>query len=182
MSESDNKADARKLADTVLQQEARIELLESTIQAQRNNLFEEKQKIEQLERRGTRDKAKFFGLSMGGLTGLSLIACLALYGCPQYNVWQKTLQGKAELKQAEWNRQIKIQEANAIQESSKALAKAEVERAKGVAQANQIIGDSLKNNESYLRYLYIQGLQDKDNNIIYVPTEAGLPILEAGKR
>jgi hypothetical protein len=30
--------------------------------------------------------------------------------------------------------------------------------------------------------LWIQGLQDKDNNTIYVPTEAGLPILEAGKR
>ena len=34
-----------------------------------------------------------------------------------------------------------------------------------------------------LKYLYIDGLKDKDNvTTIYVPTEAGLPILEAGKR
>ena len=43
-------------------------------------------------------------------------------------------------------------------DSAKLLADAEVERAKGVAQANAIIGDSLKNNEEYLRYLYINGI------------------------
>ena len=42
----------------------------------------------------------------------------------------------------------------------KALAQAEIERAKGVAEANRIIGDSLKGNESYLRYLWISGLKD----------------------
>lgn len=105
-----------------------------------------------------------------------------MYGCPKYFVWQKELAGQVELKEAEWNRQIAIQEANATMESAKMLAAAEIERAKGVAEANKIIGTSLKNNEEYLRYLYIQGLQDKDNNIIYVPTEVGLPILEDGKR
>ena len=112
---------------------------------------------------------------------LSVIA-IPLFGLPLYNVWQKELSGKAELKNSEWSRKIAIEEAKAKLEASKSLAKAEIERAKGVAEANKIIGSSLKNNESYLRYLYIQGLQDKDNNIIYVPTEAGLPILEAGKR
>lgn len=90
--------------------------------------------------------------------------------------------GKADLAEATYNRKIKVLEAEAKKESAKMLAEAEVERAKGVAEANKIIGESLKNNDSYLRYLWIQGLQDKDNNTIYVPTEAGLPILEAGKR
>lgn len=59
----------------------------------------------------------------------------------------------------------------------------EVNRAMGVAKANAIIGDSLKNNESYLRWLYIEGLKEKvGSEVIYVPTEAGLPILEAGHR
>lgn len=62
------------------------------------------------------------------------------------------------------------------------LAAAEVERAKGVAEANRIIGESLKNNEGYLRYLWIQGLQDGSSEVIYVPTEASLPILEATRR
>lgn len=98
---------------------------------------------------------------------------------PTYNVWQKGLKGQAELKQAEWNRQIAVKEAEAKLDSAKSLAMAEVERAKGVAQANTIIGESLRENESYLRYLWIQGLHDGSSEIIYVPTEANLPILEA---
>lgn len=101
---------------------------------------------------------------------------------PQYGVWQQELSGKAKLKEAEWSRQITIEEANAKKQAAKALADAEIERAKGVAEANQIIGNSLKGNESYLRYLWIQGLQDGSSEVIYVPTEANLPILEAGKR
>lgn len=113
---------------------------------------------------------------------LLFILCGGLYGCPQYNVYRKNLSGQAQLKEAEWNRQIAVREAEAKKESAISLADAEIERARGVAEANKIIGQSLKGNESYLRYLWIQGLQDKDNNVIYVPTEAGLPILEAGKR
>ena len=112
-----------------------------------------------------------FGVTFGGC-----------YGLPKYNVWQKGLAGEAELKQAEWNRQIAIREAEAKRESAVALAQAEVERAKGVAQANKIIGDSLEGNESYLRYLWIQGLNDGSGEVIYVPTEANLPILEATRR
>ena len=104
-------------------------------------------------------------------------------GCPYYNVWQQELQGRAELARAQQNRQIKVSEAQAAEESAKHLAAAEVARAEGVAKANQIIGESLKGNEAYLRWLYIEALKEKDNvTTIYVPTEAGLPILEAGKR
>ncbi len=109
-----------------------------------------------------------------------LIAAL-MWIIPMYKVWQKELAGKAELKQAEWNRQILIQEANAKKESAKLLAEAEIERAKGVAEANRIIGDSLEENEAYLRYLWIQGLHDGSSEVIYVPTEANLPILEAAR-
>lgn len=90
--------------------------------------------------------------------------------------------GQAELRQAESNRQIQTLEARAKQESAGALAEAEVARAKGVAQANKIIGDSLKNNEGYLRYLWVQSLQEGGNDVIYIPTEANIPILEAGRR
>jgi len=82
------------------------------------------------------------------------------WALPQYGVWEKELSGKAQLKEAEWSRQIVIEEANAKMESAKLLAQAEVERAKGVAEANEIIGESLKGNEAYLRYLWIMGLQD----------------------
>lgn len=110
-----------------------------------------------------------------------ILGCGLLAGCPSYNVYQQRMSGEAEYQRAESSRKIAILEAQAKLESSKALAGAEVERAKGVAQANQIIGDSLKGNEDYLRYLYINNLENSKDQIIYIPTEAGLPILEANR-
>ena len=118
-----------------------------------------------------------------GIVSAVAIGLIAMWYLPQYFVYQQGLKGEAELARAQQNRQIKIQEAMAMKESAKMLAEAEVERAKGVAEANKIIGDSLKGNEAYLRYLWIQGLQGEGKNptVVYVPTEAGLPILEAGR-
>ena len=98
---------------------------------------------------------------------------------PQINIWQQSMKGQAELAHAQYSRQIATCEAMAKKESSKALAEAEVIRAEGVAQANKIIGDSLTGNEGYLRYLWIQGLQTNNMQVVYVPTEANLPIMES---
>ncbi len=115
------------------------------------------------------------------LGGIVVIALILLFGVPVYNVWQQEMTGKAELSRAEQNRQIRIQEAKAKKEAAVFEAEAEVERAKGVAQANKIIGESLNENENYLRYLWIQSLNDGNAETIYVPTEANLPILEADR-
>lgn len=112
------------------------------------------------------------------LVGGMLIALMA-WGWPQYRVWQRGLAGQAALKEAEYDRQIAVYEAEAKKDAAKMLAEAEIERAKGVAEANKIIGESLKENDEYLRYLWIQGLQDGSSEVIYIPTEANLPILEA---
>jgi|SRR6267378_1872270 len=120
------------------------------------------------------------------MIGVILVAVLCAWfaniGLKIYGVWHQKKEGEAELARAESNRRIKTLEAKAAEESAKHLAEAEIIRARGVAAANQIIGDSLKGNESYLRYLWIQGLQSEKNQVIYVPTEGNLPILEAGKR
>lgn len=124
------------------------------------------------------------GLKFGTVFLFVLIALvgLGMWGCPTYGVWQQSLSGKAELAKAEYNRRITIQEAEAKLEAAKSLSEAEVIRADGVARANKIIGDSLHGNEAYLRYLWINNLEANNPTVIYVPTEAGLPILEAGKR
>ncbi len=108
-----------------------------------------------------------------------ILVIAGMVGCPRYNVWEKGLAGQAELKKAEQNRKIAIEEAKAKMESAEHLAQAEIIRARGVAEANKIIGKSLQENEAYLRYLWILGLQDGSSEIIYIPTEANLPILEA---
>lgn len=101
------------------------------------------------------------------------------FASPYLHVWQQSKLGEAELARADSNRQIATCEALAKKESAKALADAEVIRAEGVAKANKIIGDSLSGNEGYLRYLWIQGLQTNNMQVVYVPTEANLPIMES---
>jgi regulator of protease activity HflC (stomatin/prohibitin superfamily) len=113
-----------------------------------------------------------------GIGAVGVIAILFVGG-PVYNVWQQGLAGRAELQKAEFTRQVAVLEAQAKKDSASQLADAEVIRAQGVAKANQIIGDSLKDNREYLQYLYITGLEDgsKNGNVtIYVPTENGLPV------
>lgn len=127
------------------------------------------------------DWAKKLGC-FGVIVFVGLLFCFWMFAMPLINVWRAEQEGLAELKQAEGNRQIAIQEALAKRESAKALADAEVERARGVAEANRIIGDSLKGNDEYLHYLWIHNMEVTQNQVIYVPTEAGLPILESGKR
>ena len=122
-----------------------------------------------------------FGLVSGAGFFILMIVFLGMWGCPRYNVWQQGLAGEAELSRAIQNRKIAIQEAEAKKEAAVSLADAEVERAKGVAKANKIIGDSLQDNEAYLRYLWIQGLETNNMQVVYVPTEANLPILEASR-
>jgi regulator of protease activity HflC (stomatin/prohibitin superfamily) len=114
-----------------------------------------------------------------------LVAAI-MWGCPQYNVWEQGLRGQAELRRAEQNRQIKVQEATAHEESAKHYARAEIERAKGVSEANKIIGEGLRGNEDYLRYLWIMSLEHvaaspNGSTVVYVPTEANLPIMEANR-
>lgn len=112
-----------------------------------------------------------------------VIAVVALAGGPSYNVWAAEMHGKAQLAEAEYAKQVAVQTSKAKFDSAQYEADAEVRRAEGVAKANKIIGDSLQNNEIYLRYLWINGLNERqgDREIVYVPTEANLPILEAGK-
>lgn len=103
------------------------------------------------------------------------------WGIPKYNVYSKTLKGEAALKQAEWDRQIQIKEAEANLEAEKLNAQSEIERAKGVAESNRIIGEGLKNNSEYIHYLWVKGLTDGSSEVIYVPTETNIPIMEANR-
>lgn len=114
------------------------------------------------------------------LGSLGLVALAgALWAYPHYKVYAMRMSGQAELEKQEFAKRVLIEEARARKESASLLSDAEIARARGVAEANRIIGESLAGNEAYLRYLWIQGLQDGSSEIVYIPTEANLPILEA---
>ena len=110
--------------------------------------------------------------------GLLLIP-LSMWAYPQYRLYSQRLAGEARLAEAQSSRRIAILEAEARRESAVALAEAGVLRAKGAAEANQILQDSLGGPEGYLRYLQIQALEETNASLIYVPTEGGLPMTEA---
>jgi regulator of protease activity HflC (stomatin/prohibitin superfamily) len=119
---------------------------------------------------------------------LSLTSCYDFYR--QQSFKDAENEGKSILVKAESEKKALIEQAKAENEAAtlqaearikiaKAESQAEVERAYGVAKANEIIGQSLKGNTEYLRYLMIQNLGNSKGERIYIPTEAGLPILEA---
>jgi len=125
-------------------------------------------------------------ISFGAVFGIVMMVFLTIgggmIGCPVYNVWLAQKAGEAELAKADQNKQIAVAQARAKAESAKYEAEAEITRAAGVAKANEIIGASLRGNEAYLRYLWINGLENNKNAVIYVPTETNLPLLEASRR
>lgn len=106
---------------------------------------------------------------------------IGMVGCPHYDVYSQRLQGQAMLAHAQSSKEVAVAEAKAKMESAQLLAQAEVYRAEGVAKANKIIGESLKGNEAYLRYLWIMEVAGANTakTVVYVPTEANLPILES---
>ena len=106
-----------------------------------------------------------------------ILLVAALWALPLYTVYAKELSGKAQLKEAEWNKQITIEEAKAELESADLKRQADVIRAEGVAESNAIIAESLT--PEYITWKWVEGLHDGSSEVIYVPTEANLPILEA---
>ena len=91
-----------------------------------------------------------------------------------YSVWAMEMGGKAKLAEATQSRQIQIEQA-----------KGEKMAAEYTAEAIAIVGKAAKSFPEYRVQTFIQAFGEALNNgniqkIIYVPTEANIPILEAG--
>ncbi len=116
----------------------------------------------------------------GFLFGTFILALVVggMVGCPTYDVYQQKMKGKAILAHAQSSREVAVAEAKAKMESASLLAQADTIRAHGIARSNQIIGASLT--QEYLHWFWIDNI-DKSNNVIYVPTESNMPIMEAGR-
>lgn len=126
------------------------------------------------------------GATISMIVLLAIVLGIALVGMPTYNVYSKQMKGKAAYEEAVQNRRIRVLEAQAALDSAELTAKAEIARARGTNEANRIMAESLGGPDNYLRWAYINMLQETagqgDRQVIYLPTEAGMPILEAGRR
>ncbi|MEE9119432.1 MAG: hypothetical protein V3U02_12675 [Calditrichia bacterium] len=106
---------------------------------------------------------------------LGLIASLFIV-LPIWNVWRAGLSGEASLVKAEQTKKIMIETARAEKESARLRA-----------DAIEIMGKAAKDFPEYRKQEFMGAFADalREGNvaqIIYVPTEASIPILEAGKR
>ncbi len=110
---------------------------------------------------------------ISAILGALLIIGLIFGALPVWKVWQQGLSGEAMLKKAEQEKKILIE-----------LAKAEEEAAVYRAKAIAIVGGAAKEYPEYRQQELLGGFTDalRDgtiDQIIYVPTEASVPITEA---
>jgi regulator of protease activity HflC (stomatin/prohibitin superfamily) len=115
---------------------------------------------------------------------LSLIV-MALLWTPLVGPWAAERRGMAELRQAQQNRQILVEQAEAQQQVSIIRAQAEKEASELRAEAIAIIGEAAQRYPEYRQQEFIGAFavaleEGSISQIIYVPTEANIPILEAG--
>ncbi len=126
-----------------------------------------------------------FSVTIGSIILIAIIGAIALVGMPTYNVYAKQMQGKAAYEEAVQNRRIRVLEAQAALDSAQLTAQAEVARARGTNEANRIMAESLGGPDNYLRWAYIDMLRETagkaGRETIYIPTEAAMPLLEAGR-
>lgn len=114
------------------------------------------------------------GISFATLVLIVLVAA-GMAGCPQYNVYSARLDGEAT-----------VARANGAKQALVATALAEKEAAQFRADAIKIVGQAAHDFPEYRQQEFIGSFAEalhegKISQIIYVPTEANIPVIEAGR-
>jgi hypothetical protein len=107
---------------------------------------------------------------------LTFIVGLLFFGLPLWNVWRAELSGRATLAMAESSRRVLVTQAQAERDAATLQA-----------EAIAIVGRAAKDYPEYRHQEFIGAFahalrEGKIDQIIYVPTEASIPMLEAGRR
>lgn len=122
----------------------------------------------------------FFFLVGGGLVVVIAALCAIL---PVYNVWRAHKSGLADLARAQNEQQCRVAEARGRLDAAELNKKAAIIEAEAVAAQIEKIGKGLQSHDLYLKWQWIKMMEERpEASTIYVPTEAALPILEAGRR
>jgi hypothetical protein len=126
------------------------------------------------------------GISIGMLICVAVFVAIgivlwSLWLEPQWRVWAAHQKGLADLAMARNDQQVQVAEAQARLDAAELNKKAAVVEAQAVAEQITAIGAQLKEHDLFLRWQWIKMMEDGNSGaqVIYVPTEANLPILEA---
>lgn len=117
--------------------------------------------------------------------GIAAILILwGLVGYPKWRVWSAHQAGLADLQRAKNEQQIQIAQAQSRLDAAGLNKKAAIIEAEAVAEQITAIGTQLTAHDLYLRWQWIKMMEDAHDEtatVIYVPTEANIPILEASR-
>lgn len=116
-----------------------------------------------------------FAAIFAGVLMLLMLVAGGCWAAPQYNVYEQKLAGEAALAKAVSTKQVLVTQAQAEKDSAVLRA-----------DAIKIVGQAAKDFPEYRQQEFIGAFADalqngKVNQIIYVPTEANIPIIEAGR-
>jgi hypothetical protein len=120
-----------------------------------------------------------------GVVLLVIFVLFVLWGLvagPIWNVWASKKAGEAVLQEAINTQRVQLAHAEARKEAATLNKEAAIIEASAVGEQIRTIGSELKDHNLFLQWQQIEMMKSHEGSIIYVPTEAGLPILEAGKR
>ncbi len=87
-------------------------------------------------------------------------------------IFSQSIEAKLKTEQEALQKEFELQKA-------KKDAEIAVARAEGIAKSNLIIAESIT--DKYLRYRWVEALQASEKQVVYVPTEANMPIMEASR-
>jgi regulator of protease activity HflC (stomatin/prohibitin superfamily) len=112
-----------------------------------------------------------------------VIVLWALVGYPKWRVWASQKQGEADLQQAHKEQQIQVSKAQGRLDAAKLNKEAAIIEAEAVSAQIEKIGQQLTEHDLYLKWQWIKMMEERpESSVIYVPTEANLPILEATRK
>jgi regulator of protease activity HflC (stomatin/prohibitin superfamily) len=122
-----------------------------------------------------------------GLVGLGVLVFGSGFCFVQYKLWRADYAGRTLEIERKYKGKAILAEAEHARKARVEAAKAEKEAAKLTAEAIQIVGEAAQKYPEYRQQEFYLSLGDalkegKISQIIYLPTEAGMPITEAGKR
>lgn len=131
------------------------------------------------------DVSRFFWFwAVRGIAVLVAVAGILLGGCPVYNVWSAKMEGEAKIALQTREGQAALAAAQSTRMVLVTQAEAEREAASKRAEAIAIVGKAAKEFPEYRQQEFIGSFAEALHNgkiaqIVYVPTEANIPIIEA---
>ena len=130
-----------------------------------------------------------FGWMLGSFCASLILGViiLMLLWTPVVGPWSQARRGLADLREAEQIRLILVEQASAQKQVAILQAEGEKDAAALRAEAISIVGEAAQKFPEYRTQEFIGAFADALRNgdikqIVYVPTEANIPIMEAGKR